>query len=374
MITITYPTYDRTNKEVNAEIAFTIDQDSDQNKKKIKLFFISACFSSPSTNEGFFMSQLAAAYKYQHSSPKADNTYFLLFDTDLIFDAIHNQSNSGIDNETEYLIMDSLIFLYEETEVHYYEKEFLKQTLVKKLYDYSNGKEYERYLDLCLNDKNEEWFKCEGIDREEAVREIVFSFENTQKISGVKPDIAANKDKVTHEKITRWFLANYDLEHLQIFEKYINKINGEKTQEKKDDPGSTNRTDNHRFYKCFFSKHSITEFFKYVFPVLFILLFFRGLYSFSQSTKNVMIGYNIGIFCGVLSILIFIIVLVKNLPSGLFNKSSSLLRLIGCILAGYLALNSDESITGIIIINNLHDCYMLIFRWSILFVFCSNVT
>jgi len=189
----------------------------------------------------------------------------------------------------------------------------------------------------------------------------------------VKPHIEANEDKVTHEKIRRWFLANYDLEHLQIFEKYINKINGKKTKQNEGYSGSTNRTDNYLFYKYFYSKHLIAEFFKYVFPVLFILLLFLGLYSFFQSTKNVMIGYNIGIFCGVLSISIsisiFIFVLLKHLPSGLFNKSSSLLRLIGCILAGYLALNSDESITGIIIINNLPDCSKVVFRWVIFFAF-----
>jgi len=281
-----------------------------------------------------------------------------LSNIEIIFEQINEHGN-----DDKFKLMDSLIYLSEESGVHYYQKKYLKQTLVKKLYDYSGGKEYERYLNLCLDNKNEEWFKFKDetagkspLDREEEVYKIVF--ENYKK-GVIRKELFCDKKDILQEKIKSWFLANYDLYNLKRFEKGLKLHKKPCCAEKKEkiefkafEYNDIIKNDN---------RFQLRNLLFVVLPLAAILVLFFQLPPLNYINPHYSNVFRIFVGTAMIFIIFFMCCINK------FDNYSSLLRLAGCILAEYFAINSDESWSGILLFEN--DWLKIIYRWIILGLF-----
>jgi len=249
---------------------------------------------------------------------------------------------SKLKKENKESIITAFINLLQGTEMVVVNQPNLYQELCRQLCVKTEYQEFKLYLDVLLDDRNERWFKENlGEDREEEIKNITFTVQNT-----VRTELL--KDKISLEKIRRWFLLIYDLDSLARLERKT-------TAEPPDDINLLNKVWNlsssqiSRLPRLLTLKGESLDkaYFMLLWSVLFTVMvfgYYPGKYGFAK----------------IVAVLIFIAVITnlfskKILPRQSFNfnmkdwvsRSSTLLRLIGCIMAGYFAILSDESFATI---------------------------
>ena len=246
-------------------------------------------------------------------------------------------------------LRDSICIL-EETGRKFFKRPYALQELVRKYWELARQHKdvqdetgrtfYEdslrRYLDLCMDDRHYEWFKKEKIDREDAVVGIVYEDEAKRKVMGIlKTGPSQMKDcDVVREKIRRWFLANYDLDHLRKFDRQFM------------DDGTPPRP--------YFRSELIFA----IVPV-FMLFFISFLSSFECCKPFLRAPEQFS------DLIVFVFGMLL-LAYGFMKNEGGLPRLVGCIIAGYVAVNSDEAWSGILLpFDNPMDFAKLVVRWML---------
>lgn len=286
--------------------------------------------------------------------------YNVLFQSEEFFKSIHE--NKELSCAAKHAIMDRFLFAFEYTGIKYIKKPWLYEKLTKLIYDYSNNEIYKPYLRTCLNESNEAFFKNEiKQDREKAVREIIF------RNGKVQQNIIDDDDGVTHERIIQWLLKNYDLMHLKLFETALG-LHGLIYTDTEDGGTSSGDGQSDRQKKWYFCKKTallVNQNSKSLMMVLLPLFFLLFIYSTGYPhalDQAISIRWITGIWLVIICSLLML--------DGFFNRPSLLLRMIGCILAGYIAISADEAISDTVIIyyGELHakSLWSMLLRWIIL--------
>lgn len=339
-------------KPIKATIKF------DQTEPKIKFVNITGCLP---------VGKLIFEFKKFINHALCTQIETMLLNLDEIFDDFKEDEN--VDDFKKFKFMDSLIFLLEESGIYSYKNPYLKQNIIKKFWDLSVTIEskpetsffaFKRYLSLCLDDKNEEWLKFEDetagrapLDREEEVYKIVF--ENYKK-GIIRKELFCDKKHIQQEKIKSWFLANYDLYNLKRFEKGLKLHKKPCCAEKREkiEFQTFEYKDIIRNDNWFRPRNSLFFFL----PLALLLVLFFQLPPLNYIKQHYSDAFRIFVGIAMCSSILYMYYHNK------FDNYSSLLRLAGCILAGYFAINSDESWSGILLFEN--DWLEIIYRWAIL--------
>ena len=242
------------------------------------------------------------------------------------------------------------IHILEETGRKFFDKPYALQALVKKYWELArDNKEAEdetgrtfyedslrRYLDLCMDDRHYEWFKKKNIDREDAVLKIVYEDEAKRKVRDIlRSGQGQMEDRdIVKEKIRRWFLANYDLDHLRKFDRQF-------------------LADGTRPASYFRSELLFALVPAFMLFFIFLLSSFECCKPFLRAPEQ-------------FSDLIVFVFGMLVLAYGFMKNEGGLPRLVGCIIAGYVAVNSDEAWSGILLpFDNPMDFAKLVVRWML---------
>lgn len=294
----------------------------------------------------------------------------MLLNLDRVFYEI--EKDMEVDDFEKFKFMDSLIFLLEESGIYSYKNPYLKQNIIKKFWDLSVNIEnkpeisffgFERYLNLCLDDKNEEWFKLEDkiagktpLESEEEIYKIVFK---NYKEGLIRKELFCDKKGILPEKIKSWFLTNYDLYNLKRFEKGLKSHNEPCRVEKRKNVEIKSLEQNNiiRNDNWFQARNSLFFFLPLAAIVILFfqlppLIYIKPYYDDYHHAFRIFVG------TAMISLIFYMYYHNK------FDNYSSLLRLAGCILAGYFAINSDESWSGILLFED--GLLKIIYRWAIL--------
>ena len=264
--------------------------------------------------------------------------------------------------EKKNALLKNLCFLVEETAFKSLTKPYIVEEIIYKTWHYSDKKLFRSYLELCMDSSRASWFlEVKNFEHLEAGNCLPEANREQEIITIVFEDCGSvreviKSDPSVHEKIKRWFLSCYDLRHLKQFEKGI----GPAAQgfSKKDlltrilhFPGKTWRlltvfTVNYNFLR-----------FLIILSFLLAILFCRNVYTPVQMKNDLFLRCRLIALVSVVWFTIFWI--LKNL-----DEISTLFRLMGCILAGYFAVYSDEAWTGVIYLNQYNSIIEYILRMT----------
>jgi hypothetical protein len=184
----------------------------------------------------------------------------------------------------------------------------------------------EKYFYLCKDDRNGEWFKRKKLDREEEILSLVF-FDWKKSNYHINPVIIEDKDGILEENIKRWFLANYDTFHLRKFESITQKM---RISNISDNDSYKTRKDTAP-EEVIRRKYDLSyNFCWFLIPLAFLFIL----------SIEVVPEWILGVVCSCTAIVIIVPIYIFFKQSQ--KKHSILLRLFGCILAGYVPIISVD--------------------------------